>query len=187
MEKDKDWLSEQVGELDSTDAVFNESGLPYIDTAVSIERVFELIDQLDEPEKPVIPKFVAEWLTEARDDSLYGLLEIVNHLITTDYKWHEWWEREVKGETFSEVQSIIAKAVINGYKVEKEPKFYVLDNEDRPLLIKFFQGVMRTPSDIDPIGEIEKKHIENIQFTEQEIKDYDERYLVFKEPVEELE
>lgn len=50
MKKDIEWLNEQVGELNSTDAVFNESGASYIDTAVSIDRVYELINQLDEPE-----------------------------------------------------------------------------------------------------------------------------------------
>lgn len=59
MKKDKHWLSEQVGELNITDAVFYASGVSYIDTAVSIERVHDLIDQLDEPE--VLSR---EWIDE---------------------------------------------------------------------------------------------------------------------------
>ena len=51
VKKDKGWLSEQVGDLNSTDAIFSESGAKYIDTAVSIERVYDLIYQLDELEE----------------------------------------------------------------------------------------------------------------------------------------
>ena len=60
MKKDKDWLREQVGELNSTNAIFNESGVSRINTAVSIERVYDLIDQLDEPEVKQLERKIKE-------------------------------------------------------------------------------------------------------------------------------
>lgn len=69
----------------------------------------------------------------------------------------------------------------------EEPKFYVLDKEDRPLLLRFSQGIMRAPSGLSPIDKIVKNQRNSMQFTEQEIKDCDERLWAFAVPVEELE
>ena len=44
------WLKEEVGELNLVDTVFEADGVSYIDTAVSVMQVYDLIDELDEPE-----------------------------------------------------------------------------------------------------------------------------------------
>ena len=46
----KEQLKEAVGELNSVDTAFEYDGVSYIDTAVSVNQVYDLIDQLDEPE-----------------------------------------------------------------------------------------------------------------------------------------
>lgn len=51
MKKDKKWLKEAIGNLDYTKAMFVYDGVSYIDTAVSVMQVYDLIDELDEPEK----------------------------------------------------------------------------------------------------------------------------------------
>ena len=61
MKKDKEWLKEAVGELDLVNTVFEPDGVSYIDTAVSVMQVYDLIDQLDEPE--ILSQ---EWIEEHR-------------------------------------------------------------------------------------------------------------------------
>lgn len=50
MKNDIEWLKEAIGELDLVDTVFESDGVSYIDTAVSVMQVYDLIEQLDEPE-----------------------------------------------------------------------------------------------------------------------------------------
>ena len=50
MKKDIKWLKEEVGELNLVDTVFEADGVSYIDTAVSVMQVYDLIDELDELE-----------------------------------------------------------------------------------------------------------------------------------------
>ena len=47
--------------------------------SVYIDKIVEIINQIDEPQKVVAPKFVAEWLEETRAEeySLYGAWEMV--------------------------------------------------------------------------------------------------------------
>lgn len=59
MKKGKEWLKEAVGELNLVDTVFESDGVSYIDTAVSVMQVYDLIEQLDEPE--VLSQ---EWIEE---------------------------------------------------------------------------------------------------------------------------
>lgn len=84
------------------------------DRYVKIRKAMELVGQLDEPQKPVVPKFVAEWIEYAKKkgDSLaisfkpwkpYGV----------DYSKADRWIEDNQ-ETF-------ARAWIDGYEVEKEP------------------------------------------------------------------
>ena len=69
--------------------------------------------------------------------------------------------------------------------LEEEQKYYVVDNEYIPLLQKGHGYVNRTSTGLS----IFEKGRDNDQFalTEQEIKDYDERYWPFAVKVEEME
>ena len=79
----KEQLKEAVGELNLVDTVFEADGVSYIDTAVSVTQVYDLIGQLDEPEKAVIPKYYAklkevhppekEWLTNLSGSKYYAI------------------------------------------------------------------------------------------------------------------
>lgn len=60
MKKDKEWLKEQVHELFQT--AFQIGKMEYYEADESVHVINELIDQLEEPEKPVIPQFVADWI-----------------------------------------------------------------------------------------------------------------------------
>lgn len=54
MIKNIEWLKEEIGELPCVDTVFNSDGSSYIDSAVPVMTVYDLLDQLDEPEQPKI-------------------------------------------------------------------------------------------------------------------------------------
>ena len=83
----------------------------------------ELVEELDEPEKAVIPQSVADWLEVCKENLAIGLfvamtpdaLEVNNQSAETIY----WLKSARNQETF-------AKAWIYGYEVEKE-KLYTVE------------------------------------------------------------
>ena len=133
-----------------------------------------VLKKYDEFHKPVVvPDFVAEWIESPdRDlDDMYAWERPENV-----YKW-----------TFGEGDSLensrlkdLLDAIDNGYEVEEEQRYYVniLDEGIGAYLIYYPKsgnyGVTGILDDSKGIT----------RFTEQEIKDYDERYMTFAIPVE---
>lgn len=64
MKRDKEWLKKAVDELPCVDTVFEYDGMSYVNTAVSVNQVYDLINQLDEPE---VLSF--DWIEENKKDS----------------------------------------------------------------------------------------------------------------------
>ena len=62
MKKDKEWLKNEVKSL--FDEAYDSGKMEYYESEESIHRINNLVDQLDEPEVPVIPKFVADYIEE---------------------------------------------------------------------------------------------------------------------------
>ena len=89
----KEELKEAVGELDLVDALFKNDSERYVDTAVSIMQVYDLIDQLEEPEKVLYEQLRLFDVTPKERH-----LELVNLLHKT---WVE--KNERYGDSFSEV------------------------------------------------------------------------------------
>src|SRR5699024_10204980 len=89
----------------------------FLDESVSVERIVEAVMEAvgpSEPEKPVIPQFVADWIEEAkgRHHSLYEAM--------ADYcspEMNQWIQDFYHSDLF-------AKAWLNGYEIEQEPKYY---------------------------------------------------------------
>ena len=75
-----------------------------------------LIEQLDEPQKVTIPQFVAEYIewTKKEDFHLLGAMSRGNF----DKKLEDWFYTDDNMELF-------ARAWLDGYEVEKEPKYTV--------------------------------------------------------------
>lgn len=86
---------------------------PYVDKKI----VLGLISQLDEPHKVVVPQFVADWIEECKNDDfhLFGAMEA----ISLNQKKLDYWFRE------DDNMELFARAWLDGYKVEKEPKYIV--------------------------------------------------------------
>ena len=74
-----------------------------------------IISKINEPQKVVVPKFVAEWIETHK-----RCMPFLSHLFTDnlDEELKEWLD-------FSDNQNLMAKAWLDGYTVEKEPLYTV--------------------------------------------------------------
>ena len=70
---------------------------------------------------------------------------------------------------------------------QEEQKYYVINNDHRMMLVRMMDGNTITEADPFPFGELYDGEKKSHRLTEQEIKDYDERYFAFAVKVEELE
>lgn len=79
---------------------------------IAIDAVIELASELDEPQKPVVPQFVSDWIEECKDDDfhLFGAMEG----ISSNQKKLDYWFRE------DDNMELFARAWLDGYEVEKE-------------------------------------------------------------------
>lgn len=143
MKKDKKWLKEALGELDLVNTVFEPDGVSYIDTAVSVMQVYDLIDHLEDAEKledsdkVTIPKFVADWWErDGYSVTMYGELRIEKkHKLDLIAKFYE------KGldSYLSKVEDWIHKNhssfldLVNErpYEIEKEKLYYIKFSENQ--------------------------------------------------------
>ena len=89
---------------------------------IAISDVFELLEQLDEPQKPVVPQFVADWI-EKNKGSLFGLN--YDSVSSEIYDWVYEEEGNLKKLHF---------ACAIGYTVEKEKKYRVSLKNGQPLI-----------------------------------------------------
>lgn len=144
------------------------------------EAYFNLIGlakQLDEPKKPVVPKFVAEWIEYAKKkgDSLAISFKPWN-LYGVEYSKVDRWIEDNQ-ETF-------ARAWLDGYEVEKEPLYTVTINLDLKYHLVVDEGdgndeIITTLTTTD--GVFGYRYF----LTEKEIKSADENLWKFAVPVEE--
>lgn len=82
---------------------------------IEIDAAIKLIEQLDEPQKTVVPQFVADWIETCKENniiSLFGAFEYAKEEVDT---WLSDWKN----------QEIFASAWIFGYEIEKEKRYYV--------------------------------------------------------------
>ena len=84
---------------------------------IKIDAVIELASELDEPQKPVVPQFVSDWIEECKNDDfhLFGAMEG----ISSNQKKLDYWFRE------DDNMELFARAWLDGYEVEKEKRYLV--------------------------------------------------------------
>jgi len=105
---------------------------PWIDKKL----VLGLVRQLDEPQKPVVPQFVADYIEfkKANDFNVYGAMRVIEDHY--DKKVPEWFYKK-NIETF-------ALAWILGYEVEKEKRYTVkIKGEIQENLLVYGLGINR--------------------------------------------
>lgn len=118
---------------------------------VELDIAIDIINQLDEPEKPVVPQFVADWYEdnrEALEEYVYSNVQIALSRIQDDNPMHSWLNGKGIG--------IIVDCVRNGYEIEKEKLYEVFLKRNGAQL-----GVCI------PDGE------DKTQFTEKELKEFE--------------
>ena len=81
---------------------------------VTINGVIEDFKQLDEPQKVMIPRFIADWIVQAKEDG-YNIAGAINEAPRGAVD--NWLELENV--------DIFAEAWINGYTIEKEKRYTV--------------------------------------------------------------
>lgn len=83
---------------------------------IEIDTVIRLITELDEPRKVTIPPFVADWIEEGKKHC-----KDVSDLFDFDFTNEEVGNWFLQEKPFD----LVARAWIDGYTVEKEPKYTV--------------------------------------------------------------
>ena len=105
---------------------------------VKIDFVIELASELDEPQKVQVPQFVADYIEFKKeyDFHVYGAMRVIED--HCDKRVSEWfYEKNV--ETF-------ARAWLDGYEVEKEPKYTVKIKATKQYLSNDEIGIHFDPS-----------------------------------------
>lgn len=86
----------------------------YAFPVVTINGVVEDLKQLDEPQKVTIPRFIADWIVQAKEDG-YNIAGAI----------HEAPKGEVDDWLELENVDIFAEAWVNGCHIEKEKRYFV--------------------------------------------------------------
>lgn len=163
----KGWISDNavVGQY--------PNGMGYVVPTYKLQNL--LVPKQGEPEKVVLPDFVFNQLEKYKDKGLSLWLAMANGV---DYELTDW----MTGPN----QELYARAWLAypNIEVEKEKKYYVSSKETVGFWFLYKNNGGRVV-----IG-TNKYYFdadwEVLKLTEQEIKDYDERYWAFAVPVEEV-
>ena len=90
---------------------------------VAFNEVLYLIKQLDEPQKVVIPKFVADWINKCK---------VFEHIVSLSFALNpvSWEENRLSDECIDWLKStsnqeVFARAWLDGYEVEEEKRYLV--------------------------------------------------------------
>ncbi|HAR1637197.1 TPA: DUF1642 domain-containing protein [Enterococcus faecium] len=131
-----------------------------------------------EPQKLVVPKFVAEWFEENKDDLEFPIWELcVDSYGSKDEHGMLNWIQQSENNP---IETLIRMK--DGYEVEKEPLYEVIIGD--LYLIKKFNN--RNDFYFDTSCSLCAWEKSAYQLTEAEIKAIDERYWPFAVPVEEV-
>ena len=108
------------------------------------EFVLDLIEQLDEPQRPVVPQFVADWYEENKDDfetKLFNEIDLLSRDLEDDKlsEFEEW----VLDKHTAPFQTLVNMHQF-GYTVEKEKRYSVkIKGEIEENLLVYGLGINR--------------------------------------------
>lgn len=171
-----EWLKEQSYLRKALGEGFNPITEGY---NVDYDNVFKIIGRLEEPTKVVVPKFVADWYKESKDELEFDIFNLVVIIDEKDYDELteiEAWFNNIGNEP---IETIIRMKLF-GYEIEKEKLYRVEVPGTDNLLLTLEGSEYYFDEQIDYIGD--KPNIRQ-EFTEKEIKAIDERYWMFKKEV----
>ncbi|WP_185939989.1 DUF1642 domain-containing protein [Enterococcus faecium] len=165
---------------------WNKVAEAYPESAQSLRNTLDnaVFGKTGEPQKPVVPKFVAEWIEQAKKER-QSLYEAMYNIESSTY-YHKYdnatYQWMFEGVLHDEHQELFAEAYMHGYEVEKEPLYEVIIGD--LYLIKKFNN--RNDFYFDTSCSLCAWEKSAYQLTEAEIKAIDERYWPFAVPVEKV-
>ncbi|EME8089043.1 hypothetical protein CUS40_05810 [Enterococcus faecium] len=163
---------------------------------VARTEIIKDLKQLDEPQKPVMPKFFDVWAKRviAKHDEFYAIslvaragwgygvdFELSENGSSSENKDLLYWIIDKCSDNYPNKKKAI-EALLYGYEVEKEPLYEVIIGD--LYLIKKFNN--RNDFCFDTSCSLCAWEKSAYQLTEAEIKAIDERYWPFAVPVEEV-
>lgn len=95
----------------------------FVDEPISKKSVLDIISQIDESQKVVVPQFVADWYEENKDDFEYSLYKLCIdfHEKKLRADLHRWF-----GESVNKPIETLVKMKLYGYEVEEKKKYSVI-------------------------------------------------------------
>lgn len=182
MKKDKEWLKDKIKDEELDLKYVYDNYVPYEKVLIA-DDVHDSINQLDEPEKQVIPKFVADWMKENHGYNIYGALSAVDK--ETHSQVHDW--VFVKGGI-----NDFTRAWLDGFTIaneEKEQK-YILSISITDKASKTNYETFLNKRGIFHSMENDSFNSDEFNWTEEEIKCLENGEILFEHfatKVEELE
>ena len=86
-------------------------------------KVLDIISQIHEPKKPVVPKYIADMIVEKKKQK-YGIVETIQNLEVFNNPFN--WAVETQFKWVIENQEDFVKAWLYGYEIKKE-KLYTVE------------------------------------------------------------
>lgn len=154
-----------------------------IEAGVEIKDVLALVKQLDEPQKVVLPKNVAEWL----DD-----VAVVYDMFGVFRKFYDKWiydDRFVMDfvdnhcEGLEDAYRKLARAYLDGYEIEREKLYTVVLPNPKCTTSGHKSFLRRTDKGNIVLVQSDFMVADNTKLTEAEIKSVDDRYMAFAQEV----
>lgn len=88
---------------------------------IEIDTVIELVSKLDEPQKPAVPQFVADWYEKHKNDFEFAVFNYLYMFDKQDESDFKRWFRDSRTEPFQ----ILVSMLQFGYEVEEEKRYTV--------------------------------------------------------------
>ena len=104
-----------MNKQEAIEKIKKQSTQAYDDFAIMRDTAIHIINQIDEPQKPVVPKFVADWIEELKKS--HSNLAWVWQVYPNETKIKNWLESNT--EKFM-------RAWLDGYEIEQE-KLYTVE------------------------------------------------------------
>lgn len=155
------------------------------DRYVKIRKALELVGQLDEPQKPVVPKFLDEYIKDNEGQhaaDIFSAEWLYEESGVLEEKVAEWLLDDEVEENNRRYLIAVQAFVTGDYEVEKEPLYEVIIGD--LYLIKKFND--RNDFCFDTSHSLCTWEKSAYQLTEEEIKAIDERFWLFAVPVDEV-
>ncbi len=156
------------------------------DRYVKINKVRELVEQLDEQPKITVPQFLEKYIQDNKGNSASDIFSqdwFHESVDETDDEVNKWLYDNDTAENDRRYLIAVQAFVTGEYDVEKEPVYEVVfleSDDERYLLMELGE------KSYEVVPESENDGYRTQWFTESEIKSIDERYWAFAVLVEEV-